>query len=298
MIHVLVQAQRNCVCVCVCSVRLGNVTPRIGKKTTWFIAFSLWVQCSLHVFAASLWVAFTEHGQHGPESLGRQSTHYNQMQPGSSGIKVLIQGRCPGWKRCKSRNVGVILCEVKLDLPLPRCYPIPAPGWWRSWTWAAGSWGHRSLRRMIKLTMLGTLRPILRDWDKHRSALLMLHSLSAADGQFWRSIQVNSAFGLQGDIFCDGNFCGFINWCVIVFFFTEFWDFPVRQKKEHTLPRTYVASVFSTVHIRPYAIIRSTPWGGHTMITTSACCQSSPVVNSVEMEPLSFPFLKPLTDTS
>lgn len=83
-----------CVCVCVCVVfALGMSLRRMGKKTTWFIAFSLWVQCSLHVFAASLWVAFTEHGQHGPESLGRQSTRYNQMQPGSSGIKVLIHAQ-------------------------------------------------------------------------------------------------------------------------------------------------------------------------------------------------------------
>lgn len=93
--------------------------------------------------------------------------------------KNLIQGECArgtdGWawnEGLKIKNFNCYCFWINFHLPPPRCCPIPAPGWWRSSTRAAGSWGHRSLRRTIKLTMLGTLRPILRDWDKtHTSAL-------------------------------------------------------------------------------------------------------------------------------
>lgn len=103
------------------------------------------------------------------------ATHTLQQDAaGSSGLKVLIQDRYPGRKCC-----------VELNLPLPRCYPTQAPGWWRSWTQVAGSWVHRSLRRTIKLTMLGTLRPILGDWDKQRSECCTLGEMTVvSSGEF------------------------------------------------------------------------------------------------------------------
>lgn len=182
-------------------------------------------------------------------------------------------------------------------LPRPRCYPTQAPGWWRSWTRAASSWGHRSLRRMIKLTMLGTLRPILRDCDHQTSVVSRSSDTDIVSVRLF--ICIPRRYCIYTTV-CTSHADYLSVWWGLVIDCMKTLLFFLLHKQEHALLWAYVCSRFQMIHMGPHVINCATLRGrvAHTTVTTSACRQTSPVVNSVEIEPLSFPFLTPLTDTS